>query len=50
VLPFVNLSSDSEQEYFADGITEEILNSLARISGLQVTGRTRAGRCSSAVD
>jgi TolB-like protein len=40
VLPFANLSSDPEQEYFADGITEELLNSLAGIRGLQVTGRT----------
>jgi len=40
VLPFVNMSSDPEQEYFADGISEEILNSLARVSGLKVAGRT----------
>ena len=40
VLPFVNLSSDKEQEYFADGLTEELLNSMARVRGLQVTGRT----------
>ena len=40
VLPFANLSSDPEQEYFADGITEELLNSLAQIKDLQVTGRT----------
>jgi TolB-like protein len=40
VLPFVNMSSDPEQEYFADGISEEILNSLARINGLKVAGRT----------
>ena len=33
VLPFVNMSSDKEQEWFADGLTEEILNSLARTSG-----------------
>ncbi len=42
MLPFANLSSDPEQEYFADGLTEELLNSLARVDGLQVTGRTSA--------
>jgi len=40
VLPFLNLSSDPEQEYFADGLSEELLNSLAHIPGLNVTGRT----------
>ena len=40
VLPFVNMSSDVEQEYFSDGITEEILNSLAKIKQLKVAGRT----------
>lgn len=40
VLPFVNMSSDAEQEYFSDGITEEILNSLAAIQDLRVTSRT----------
>ena len=40
VLPFVNMSGDKEQEYFSDGLTEEILNSLARINELQVTART----------
>jgi TolB-like protein/Tfp pilus assembly protein PilF len=40
VLPFVNLSSDKEQEYFSDGIAEEILNALAQIQGLRVIGRT----------
>jgi TolB-like protein len=40
VLPFVNMSSDAEQEYFSDGISEEILNALAKVKGLQVTGRT----------
>ncbi len=40
VLPFVNMSSDTEQEYFSDGITEEILNSLAGIKELKVAGRT----------
>lgn len=40
VLPFENMSGDPEQEYFSDGITEEILNSLAQLEGLKVTGRT----------
>jgi TolB-like protein/Tfp pilus assembly protein PilF len=40
VLPFVNMSSDPEQEYFSDGITEEILNVLAKIDGLSVAART----------
>ncbi len=40
VLPFVNMSSDPEQEYFSDGISEEILNALARVSELKVAGRT----------
>lgn len=40
VLPFVNMSSDPEQDYFADGISEEILNALAKVSELKVAGRT----------
>jgi TolB-like protein len=40
VLPFVNMSSDPEQEFFSDGITEEILNSLAQVTELKVAGRT----------
>jgi TolB-like protein/tetratricopeptide (TPR) repeat protein len=40
VLPFVNLSGNKEQEYFSDGLTEELLNSLAAIEGLQVAART----------
>lgn len=40
VLPFANLSADKENEYFADGLAEEILNSLARISELKVIART----------
>ncbi len=40
VLPFVNMSSDQEQEWFADGLTEEILNSLAKAPDLLVSSRT----------
>ena len=40
VLPFVNLSGDSNQDYFSDGISEEILNSLSRLDRLQVVART----------
>ncbi len=39
VLPFDNLSSDLEQEYFSDGITEDIITALSRIGWLQVTAR-----------
>ncbi len=42
VLPFVNMSGDKSQEYFSDGLTEEVLNSLARINELQVAARTSA--------
>lgn len=40
VLPFADLSPDGDQEYFADGISEELLNVLAKVSGMKVAGRT----------
>ncbi len=40
VLPFVNMSGDPEQEFFSDGISEELLNTLTAIEGLRVVGRT----------
>ena len=40
VLPFVNMSDDVEQEYFSDGISEEIINMLAKVPGLKVIART----------
>ena len=40
MLPFVNMSGDKEQEYFSDGLAEEIINALTQIPGLKVTART----------
>ena len=40
VLPLVNMSSDREQDYFSDGLSEELLNLLAQVPGLHVAGRT----------
>src|SRR4029077_4452096 len=40
VLPFVNLSADKHDEYLSDGMTEELINALARVPGLRVPGRT----------
>ena len=40
VLPFVNMSDDAGNEYFSDGISEEILNALAKVKNLKVAGRT----------
>ena len=42
VLPFVNMSADPEQEFFSDGISEELLNVLAQYPGLRVAARTSA--------
>jgi TolB-like protein/cytoskeletal protein CcmA (bactofilin family) len=42
VLPFTNLSDDPEQEYFSDGITEELIGALAKVRGLKVISKTSA--------
>jgi serine/threonine-protein kinase len=42
VLPFVNLSSDKDNEFFSDGMTEELINALANVEGLRVASRTSA--------
>ena len=42
VLPFVNMSADPENEYFSDGITEELLNAFTKVNGLRITSRTSA--------
>ena len=42
VLPFTNISADPEQEYFCDGMAEEIINALTQIDGLRVVARTSA--------
>ena len=42
VLPFVNVGGDPRQEYFSDGVTDEIADALARIPGLRLASRTSA--------
>ena len=42
VLPFVNMSGDPEQEYFSDGITEDIITDLSKVSALFVVARNTA--------
>ncbi len=42
VLPFVNMSANPEQEYFSDGLAEDIINALVKVPGLKVTARTSA--------
>ncbi|MCH7575992.1 MAG: tetratricopeptide repeat protein [Candidatus Marinimicrobia bacterium] len=42
VLPFVNMSADAENEYFCDGMTEELIDALAKVAGLKVVARTSA--------
>lgn len=44
VLPFANMSPDPQDEFFADGITEEVISTVSRISGLSVISRTSVGR------
>lgn len=44
VLPFVNMSGDADNEYFSDGLTEELLNVLAQVEGLKVAARTSSFR------
>src|SRR5258708_35622948 len=44
VLPLVNLSGDSEQEYFSDGMTDELITSIAKATPLQVISRTSVMR------
>ncbi len=53
VLPFVNMSSDSANDYFSDGLSEEILNALAQIDSLKVAARTdsfRLGRENASIE
>src|SRR5207244_13044927 len=42
VLPFVNLSGEKDNDYFSDGITEELINALVNVEGLRVASRTSA--------
>lgn len=42
VLPFANMSNDAEQEYFSDGVTEDVITDLSKISGLMVIARATA--------
>ena len=46
VLPFVNMSGDQDQEYFSDGITEDIITDLSKVSRLSVVSRNKIGRAS----
>src|SRR5437870_371770 len=44
VLPFVNMSSDPENEYFSDGLTEELISAITNVKGLRVVARTSVFR------
>ena len=44
VLPFVNMSGDADNEFFSDGLSEDLINALSRLPGLQVASRTSAFR------
>jgi serine/threonine protein kinase/tetratricopeptide (TPR) repeat protein len=44
VLPFLNMSGDADNEYFSDGLSEDLINALSRLPGLQVASRTSAFR------
>ena len=50
VLPFANLSADPDNQYFSDGLSEDLTSALARLHGLQVASRTSAFRFRGAVD
>ena len=45
VMPFKNMSANIEDEYFSDGLTEELINSLAGVQGIQVAARTSSFAC-----
>jgi adenylate cyclase len=45
VLPFANMSGDHEQEYFSDGITDDLITGLSRLPGLFVTARNSTFTC-----
>ncbi len=50
VLPFVNMSGDQEQEYFSDGITEDIITDLSKVSALAVVSRKAAAEARLGID
>ena len=50
VLPFVNMNRDQENEFFSDGLTEELINALAQLEGLRVVSRTSVFRFKGAAE